>query len=52
MFTVLWLSSALFWPVPQGRWDMTLIWLTSAVVIVLGKAANRLRKRHHVTLEK
>jgi hypothetical protein len=50
--TFLYLSSALFWPLPQGRWDLAVIWPTTAVLIVLGKAANLLRKRHRVSLEK
>jgi ABC-type Co2+ transport system permease subunit len=48
---VLYLSSALFWPMPIGRWDLAVIWSGTVVAIVLGKAANRLRKRGHVSSE-
>jgi hypothetical protein len=51
-YTLLWLSSALYWPLPQGRWGQTYIGLSLILLIVLGKAVNRLRKGHHVTLEK
>ena len=53
IFTFLYSSSAFVWALPQrDGWGMALIYLTTAVLIVLGKAADRLRKRHHVTSEK
>ncbi len=50
-YTLLWLSSALFWPLPQGRWVQVYVGLTLIVLSRLGKAASRVRKRH-VTLQK
>jgi hypothetical protein len=51
VYTLLWVSSALFWPLQPGRWVQVYVGLTLIALSLLGKNASRVRKRH-ITLEK